>query len=645
MNKNYILNTYEQGKPNCKDDFYGCVNYEWIRNNRIPDDEIKYTHFISTQLNINNQLKIILENNEFPLATQLYNSYNNMEYRNSHCLDQMKELLNITNGITNKSDLMVICAKLAYIGVGTLFNISIDSNIYNSNQNMFYIAQPSLGLPDKEYYHNPKHNSIKQKYYETICLIYRELNPTMSTTQLNQMAEFIIDFESKMSIIFLSSADRRDADSTYHFVDYNELDSKYPQLHLKKFIQTLCSLSNGVISENNFSTVIMEHHKDNSIDYFNQLQLLLETYTLSQIIEYFKFQTILGYMNLTNDKMREIHFNMFKKTIRGQKKPKSLWRSGLAFTSSVFNDPISRIYNQRYFSVDAETYMIKMVKHIKKATKKRILGLDWMSDVTKERALRKLKKMKLRLGYSKSEPRVYPNIELTRCLIKNTIIMNTFNTTYALNKLNRPVDFEDWELPSYIVNAYFNPTRNEILFPAAILQPPFLDLSKSHIYNYSNIGSVIGHEIIHGFDDQGAKFDENGSVNDWWQQSDKINYEEKVRKIREIYNAEGINGKLTAGENIADFGAVIMPLIGLKYKLNRQLSDDEIKEFYASYASHWQYLIRPEAAEERKLSDPHAFSDLRVNIPLKHSPIFQRVFDIGKKNKMYVAPENILVMW
>jgi putative endopeptidase len=223
--------------------------------------------------------------------------------------------------------------------------------------------------------------------------------------------------------------------------------------------------------------------------------------------------------------------------------------------------------------------------------------------------------------------------------------MNTFNTTYALNKLNKPVDFDDWELPSFIVNAYFNPTRNEILFPAAILQPPFLDLSKSHIYNYSNIGSVIGHEIIHGFDDQGAKFDENGSVTDWWQQSDKTNYEEKVKKIRKVYDNEGIDGKLTAGENIADFGAVIMPLIGLKYKLMKKLTDDEIREFYTSYASHWQYLIRPEAAEERKLSDPHAFSDLRVNIPLKHSTTFQRVFNIKMGNKMYVAPENILVMW
>jgi len=195
------------------------------------------------------------------------------------------------------------------------------------------------------------------------------------------------------------------------------------------------------------------------------------------------------------------------------------------------------------------------------------------------------------------------------------------------------------------VNAYFNPTRNEILFPAAILQPPFLDLTKSDIYNYGNIGSVIGHEIIHGFDDQGSKFDENGSIKEWWTVDDKNEFNKKVKKIIQIYNNEGINGKLTAGENIADFGAVTMPLLGLKYKFKRSLTNDETKDFFMAYASHWQYLITPQAAEERRLSDPHAFSDLRVNIPLKNNLDFQRIFDVKQGSGMYIQPENMLNIW
>ena len=643
--KNYIVNQYNNGKPSYYNDFFGWVNYDWIKNNKIPDDEVKYTHFILTQLTINNQLKKILKENTFPLATQLYNSYINMSFRNSHCLEQLKNLLNLIDLVDTKERIIITSAKLAYIGVSTLFNISIDSNIFNSNENIFYIGQPSLGLKDREYYHNQKHATIKQKYYETICLVYKEIYPNLTIAQINKIASLLIDIESKLSIIFLSNADRRDADSTYHSVSYNDLQNKYPKLHLNLFIKTLCKLSSDVVTKQNFKTILMEHHKDISINYFKQLEILLDNYSIIELKEYFKWHTILAYMNLTNEKMREIHFNMFKKTIRGQTKPKKLWRSALAFSCSVFNDPISRIYNKKYFSKDAEEYMIDMVKNIKSATKERINGLEWMSEKTKERALVKLKKMTLRLGYSKSQPRIYDNIQLTECIVKNTIIMNTFNMTYTLNKLNKPVDINDWDLPSYIVNAYFNPTRNEILFPAAILQPPFLDITKSDIYNYGHIGSIIGHEIIHGFDDQGAKFDENGSINDWWTPEDKAKYEKKVKQIIAIYDAEGINGKLTAGENIADFGAVIMPLIGLRYKLKRDLTDDEIKEFFMSYANHWQYLIRPEAAEERKLSDPHAFSDLRVNVPLKHNHIFQRVFKIKEGHNMYINPKNILTMW
>ena len=172
-----------------------------------------------------------------------------------------------------------------------------------------------------------------------------------------------------------------------------------------------------------------------------------------------------------------------------------------------------------------------------------------------------------------------------------------------------------------------------------------MDLDKSDIYNYANIGSVIGHEIIHGFDDQGAKYDENGTINNWWSETDNKNYDVKVKKIIKIYEKEGVNGKLTAGENIADFGSVVLPLLALRYKLNKKLTIDEIKEFYISYASHWQYLLTKESIEDRLLSDPHSFADLRVNVPLKHQSLFQEVFEIKKGNKMYVAPEDILTIW
>jgi len=268
-----------------------------------------------------------------------------------------------------------------------------------------------------------------------------------------------------------------------------------------------------------------------------------------------------------------------------------------------------------------------------------------MSSDTKQKALLKLHKMNAKIGYSKSIPRSFEHITLSDSLIKNAIILNRNNLIYDLNKLNSKTNFDDWNIQAYMVNAYYNPVKNEIIFPASILQPPFFDESKSDIYNYANIGSVIGHEIIHGFDDQGSKYDENGTINNWWTKEDYANYDKKVKQIIKIYNDEGINGKLTAGENIADFGSVILPLYALEYRLNRKLTIDEIKEFYSAYATHWQYLLTRQAADERLLTDPHAFADLRVNVPLKHQELFQKVYEIKQGDKLYVKPEDILHIW
>jgi len=643
--KTYTIKDYKGPRPNISDDFYGWYNYEWLRSNKIPDDEIRYTHFVQVQLEINNKLRKILETNIFPLGTVLYNSFLNSEYRNLRCIDELKDLLKIVDKVSTYDDLIQMAARLLFINVSTLFNISVDANIYSSCNNILYLGQPSLGLPDRAYYHGEKYQKIRQTYYDTICKIYTELYPSYDLQKINELASLLLEMEKKLSIIFLSSADKRDSESIYHQVSLDIASKLYPSLKLDNIIQIFCLLSDDIVIEQNFRNIIMEHHKDPSINYFKQLEILIPSYSVDQWKEYYKYHIILSYINLTSDTMRDIHFNMFKKTIRGQKIQKPLWRSALSFSCSMFNDPISRIYSHNYFNSEMETYMKEMVKNIKKATKDRIKKLEWMSETTKKRAILKLHKMKLKLGYSKSQPRSYDHVVLTDSLIKNTIIINRDNMINLLNKLNSNVDPDDWDLPAYVVNAYFNPTRNEIIFPASILQPPFLDMSKPDVYNYGNIGSVIGHEIIHGFDDQGSTYDENGTINNWWTSEDKLKYNEKVSKIVSIYDEQGINGKLTAGENIADFGAVIMPLYGLEYKLNRKLNDDDIRDFYKGYAHHWQYLLRPEAAEERRLSDPHAFADLRVNIPLMNQKLFQMVFKIKPGDKMYMKSDDMLIIW
>lgn len=643
-NKVYKVNNYEK-KPNLNDDFYGYVNYNWIKSNKIPDDETRFTHFIETQLRINKQLRNLLENksNKHPDYPELvhpkllYKSYLNEEYRESKCINKLKKLISIVDDIKTYKDLLLKSVDLLLLNTNVFFMMSIDTNIFNSNENIVYITQQKLGLPNKNYYRDDKYLNIKEQYYITIKNIHREIHNNKTDDELDKIAKTIINIENDIAIILLNPDDRREIDKVYHKETLDRIDKKYPDLYFKDVINRLCLLSDNKVNSNHFKNILMEHYKDDDKNYFKQLRDILQKYTISDWRKYLRFKIILKYMKLTNKRMSDIHFNMFNKTIRGQKKQKKLWRNALSFTCSQFNDNISKLYNKLYFKSDKKIYMEDMVKNIKKATKDRINNLDWMSDKTKKRALIKLEKMDLKLGYGDTKDRNYKHIKLTKCLVENARIINRENSIYSLSRLGKSIDENDWDIPSYIVNAYFNPSKNEIIFPTAILQSPFIDMTKSDIYNYGHIGSVIGHEIIHGFD-------EEGTLKDWWTTKDKKNFQVKVDRIIKMYNDNGVNGKLTAGENIADFGAVVMPLYGLKYKLG-ELTNDNIREFYKSYTTHWQYILTQESADERFLTDPHAFADQRVNIPLKNQPLFKKVFGIKEGDKMYVKSEDMLIIW
>jgi putative endopeptidase len=628
--------------PKYSDDFYTAVNYNWLTTTRIPDDEIKYTQFIQTQITTNDKLKQIAESNVYPLFTKLYKSFLNEEYQNSKGIGELKELIQMIDPIQTHDDLITMAVRLLYINVVTIFKISIDVNIFSSNEHILNISQPILGLPDREYYHNSKFSNIRQSYYNMICLINKELYPDLSLDVINQNASTIIDIEAKISIILIKSSERNDK-NIYHNINLDDIITKYKKLKFKKIINLFCLFSD--IDYDKFKNVIIAHKNNDDENYFLQIEKILDLYTIEQWKEYFKYRIIIKYMNLTNSNMKNYYFEMFNKILLGQNQKKKLWRIALISTANMLTEPVSKLYVDTYINSDIELYVTDMVNNIKKATEYRINKLDWMRIETKQKAILKLNNMKLKISYNKGKIRDYNHIKLTSSPIKNTLIISMDNMNYHMKKLNKKVNKEEWNTPSYIVNAYYNPSRNEIIFPAAILQPPFLDITKSYIYNYANFGSIIAHEIIHGFDNNGSKFDHDGNLNNWWMPDDLNKYNAKVNKIIDIYNKEGIDGKLTAGENIADFASVILPLYGIRYQLNRLLTVDEIKQFYIEYTKHWQYLMREEAAQHALLKDPHSFAYLRTNIPLKNQKLFQKVFEIKEGDKMFITDNHILKIW
>ena len=269
--KTYLINDYKGPRPRLEDDFYVWYNYNWLTTNKIPDDDIRYTHFIQVQLDINDKLRKILESDAFPLGSVLYRSFLNSTYRNSKCLDELKELTKIVDSVKTLEELIQMATRLLFINVSTLFNISIDANIYSSCNNILYFGQPSLGLPDRAYYHDAKYKKIRQSYYDMICGLYATTYPSMDKKTINSMASLIIEMETKMSIIFLSPTDKRDSESIYHQVNISDLKNQYSIIDFNSIVQIFCLLSDDIVIEQNFMSIIMEHHKDPTINYFKQL--------------------------------------------------------------------------------------------------------------------------------------------------------------------------------------------------------------------------------------------------------------------------------------------------------------------------------------------------------------------------------------
>ena len=383
--KIYTLSYYNKPRPKLVDDFYEWYNYKWLNDNKIPNDEIRYSHFVQVQNEINNKLKNILESGIFPLGTSLYNSFLNSEYRNTNCINELRDLLKIMDNVITYDDLIQMATRLLFININTLFNISIEPNIYSNNNNIMYLGQPTLGLSDKSHYHDIKYKKVRQEYYNMICKMYSELYPLYDLQKINEIAKIIIDIETKLSIILLSPTDKRDMISTYHEISLDDAIKTYPDIKIDIIIQIMCLLSNNIINKQNFKKIIMEHHKDPTINYFKQLELLIPFYSVEQWKEYFKYNIILSHINLTSDNMRTLFYEMFNKIIGGQKTQKILWKSAISHTCDMLNDPISRIYTQSNINQDIEIYMKEMVDNIKRATKYRISKLEWMTDKNVER--------------------------------------------------------------------------------------------------------------------------------------------------------------------------------------------------------------------------------------------------------------------
>jgi len=503
-----------------------------------------------------------------------------------------------------------------------------------------------LGLPNRDYYvkDDERSETIRKDYVQYIQNIYKLLDKT--DEEAKQLANKIMNLETKLAESSFTRLENRDPQATYNKMSVADLQKTAPGFDWQLFLSSLTpvKIDSINIAQVKFAKGLGELFANTPVDDWKDF---LNWKLINQSAPYL------------SDDFNQARFDFYSKKLLGQQKMTPRWKQVQGTVSSELGEAIGQVYVEKYFPPEAKQKITDLVANLKKALEIRINNLQWMSEATKKAALEKLHAINVKVGYP-DKWRDYSGLEITRdSYVKNLMASNKFNFEYEMNKIGKPVDKDEWGMTPQTVNAYYSPNRNEIVFPAAILQPPFFNVNADDAVNYGAIGVVIGHETTHGFDDQGRQYDKDGNLNDWWTKEDAKKYEEQTKKLVEQYNgfmaidSMHVDGELTLGENIADFGGLTIALEAFKIDMKEKGIDPNekidgftpIQRFFLSYATIWRQNIRDKELKNRLENDVHSPGEYRVNGALFNVPEFYEAFNIKETDKLYRTPEQRPVIW
>lgn len=592
---------------NLKDDFYTYINSKWLKNIKLDDNKAKETEFtILHEKNSKKIKKIILKNK---LLKHIYKI--GLSKKNFDVILPLIEFI-------KSNDLETTLAYLTNIGIDHLFDINVNENLFNNKKNIIFFNEPSLSI-NKEMYNNPNIYNKYKKYVYKYGKILKKYN-------INIDIKNILKYEKQLNKSLKSSEESRNINEYYTLIKYNDFTKKI-NFNLDKYISLI------------FPNIKIKEVIVGNINYFNFILVKDEKI----IKDYLIFKLIESSGTFLSDEFEKINFDFYGRTMSGIKKNKPKKKKIINIISKIFYDYLGIEYCEKYFSKESKKYIIKMIKNIKITMAERLKKIDWMSKTTKKKALLKLKSMRYYIGYP-NKIKNYSQLKLSNNFFTQMLLINKYLIKINFKKLNKKPDTGYWSMGAYEINAYYNPVKNEMVFPAGILQPPFFNIKKSYAYNYGTIGFIIGHEICHGFDDQGRNFDEKGNLKNWWTSNDEIKYKAKIKVLEKHFSKiklenNKINGVLTLGENIADLCGGTIAFNALK-KTKSDLTLKEKKEFFISYAKLWRQKVRSKELTRLIKSDVHSPGILRVNEVLKNMNEFYEIFNISKNNKMYIKPIN-----
>ena len=635
---------------NPADDFFRYANNNWLKNNPIPEEYSTYGAF--TEIDEHNEIliqDIINEVSKDTSATQgsvaqkirdFYNAGMDTVAINERGYSELLPYFEMVDALNDKADLAELLGQMHSNGVGGFFYAGGSTDPKNADMVIMHLYQGGLSLTDRDDYLVDETQEMRDKYVEHVAKMF-ELTGTDSI-EAAKKAQNILAMETQLAKNSLSRVERRDPDRTYNKRSRQELQASTPNFNWDKYFDAA-----GAPAFDSLNVGMP--------DFIAAVDKVILNTDLNTIKDYLKWKIITSSASMLSSDLDEENFRFYGNYLYGQEAQQPRWRRILSATSSCLGEAVGQLYVEKHFPAEAKERMLNLVGNLRTALGERIKNLDWMSDETKAKALHKLDCFNVKIGYP-DKWKDYSKYEVTpESYFENVHRAIRFENEIDMAKIGKPVDKDEWFMTPQTVNAYYSPEMNEIVFPAAILQPPFFNMDADDAVNYGGIGVVIGHEMTHGFDDQGCKYDEKGNLNNWWTEEDATKFNERTAQLVKLFNefqvrGYQINGELTLGENIADLG-------GLNIAWDAYQMTDEAKanqsidgftpaqRFFISYGTIWRNNSRDKYIERQVKTDVHSPAEARVNRTLGSMPHFYEAFEILPENKMYIAPEERAAIW
>ena len=674
-------------------DLFRYVNGPWIDMYRLPDDRSRYGSFDKLAEDAENQIREILEDDDCPAEKShaLYASFLDVDAINASGLAAIEDQLKAIDVAADKAELTRSLGAMNPAGGPDLIGIAVYGDPGAPETNIIHIEQSGLGLPDEAYYREDHYAPIREAYVDMVAKQLKNAKLAADDEQAEAQAQRFLDVETRIAANHWDNVATRDSVKTYNPTDYAEFSAMLADYDLDTWIDawqtaydaTEAAKAQPIDFKSVFARVIVHEPS-----FLTGLDAFWAEADLADLKLWARVHMILGFASSLSRDFDTTNFDFYGKVLSGAKKQRDRWKRAVSLVNGICGEDVGREYVRLHFPESSKRRMEELVANLIDAYRVSITNSDWLGEDTKAKALEKISKFTPKIGYT-NHWRDYSALSVSADALpaENAKAANLYETGYQLAKVGKSVDKDEWLMNPQTVNAYYEPSMNVIVFPAAILQPPFFDPKAEDAANYGGIGAVIGHEIGHGFDDQGSQYDGDGKLNNWWTDEDRKNFEARTGALIAQYNnfvplqlaekyaddpdkAPHVNGALTIGENIGDLGGVNIALKAYAFALGKAAGKSDAEEdgspaaikalldtapemdgftglqrFFLSYASIWRTKNRDELAEQYLQIDPHSPAEFRTNGIASNVDLFYDAFGVTEGDAMWLAPKDRVRIW